>query len=1047
MSPARDEPSDGGLTPQHALPHDTTPTLRGVRELSSVEDTLTYEPDALGPTGTPARSYYLGPKFEVLGELGEGAAGVVLRVRHRELDRLMAVKLLRARELPREKFLRFRREARVASELAHPHIVRVHDLDRAPDGTPFMLMELLRGQDLERVLGERGSLLPEDAVRLITGVADALDQAHAAGVIHRDLKPANLFLTESGRLKILDFGICHEVDDVERITNTGQFLGTPLYMAPEQIRGELPRPATDVFALGAIVFHMITGRPPFKGRSLYDLALRSKDQSLPRLDDGIPGMSQVAADALMRALDPDPEGRWQSPGELVVALRYGLGMPPPDSSELRSVTDPGGPPFSQDLPSSAGTRRAGLVLGVVGLVCALLAGAALYLAGPHLMRGLHGPPATELQPWPAAPRLLVLPLHHRASREVDRTLWPLADRMVVNALEPDERLYGRLQRVDPLKTAAEIERREMPAHPSREQALELARALGANLILEGSVERSGGLVRFDAALRTPEHASALALQSEGVDLLQAARGLATQLRRRLWPDGPPPAPAERLAGLWLTNADPLPALAELDRSWPIGRRSAHYERILRTSPQALGAAWMRFLEDVWDERAGAPLAAAAATTPDPELQAFLQAVAVPSPGSERAPCEGLDPGALGERYPLTLGPLASSLCHLRAGDRGEALAGALAAHSQLILRPLAAPYLARLLPRARTCDAQLSVRTTMQEARPEYALGWSSLANWLAQCDRIDEARLRMRVARALMGHEPETDHKVAYNGALVHLVDLDLAGAREWLDVLEGSARPEWTRANYYAIQSLEKTLQGRLREALEWNRRGRQELRGRADHNYALLATSAFYLFLAARQFDAAEALLGEFERVFSSADDLVQGYAADVMRIGLRWASAHGRAGVAPRARADLRRAGDKLVAELGEPGRTIRAAYECTLLAHLAPRAVSREILLAAPPACKHLGACRVRHGELLLAEGRAPEAREELRRAAREVVWSTFYGADLLPAALLAQARAAQASGDPAGARALYELIERNYARADALLPERRSALEALAARP
>ena len=1037
-----DDPNSASLPVADTLPSGLQATHdegAGSADTHPWKRTSAEQPEAAA--GTPTRTYSLGPKFEVLGELGEGAAGVVLRVHHRELDRPMAVKLLRARELPREKFLRFRREARVASELAHPHIVRVHDLDRAPDGTPFMLMELLEGQDLERLLREQGSVAPEDAVCLLTGVAHALDQAHAAGVIHRDLKPANLFLTESGRLKILDFGICHEVDDLERLTNTGQFLGTPLYMAPEQIRGEVPQPATDVFALGAILFHMVTGRPPFKGRSLYDLALRSKEGSLPRLDEGIPGLNSVAADALMRALSPAPADRWQSPGELMAALRYALGLPPADSSELRSVSAVSGPPFSQDLTPARGPRRhVGLVLGVVGLICALLAGAALYLGGPGLLRRLQAGGPAELQAWPASPRLLVLPLSHHASREVDQVLWPLADRMIINALEADDTVFGRLRRVDPLRLAEEIDRREMPARPTPEQALELARALGANLILGGKVLRSRGLVQLQAQLRTPEHPATIPLQSEGVDLLQAARGLAGELRRRLWPEGAPGPTPGRAEALWLPGPVALDALSQVDRSLPIGQRTALYEQILAAQPAALGAAWMRFLEDVWDERAGRQLLATAPAASEPELRSFLETVASPE-GSATA-CAGLDPVALGARHPLVLGPLAASLCHLRRGERTEALAGALAAHGELALRPLAAPYLARLLPRARTCDAQLSIRRTMQQARPEYVLGWSSLANWLAQCDRFDEAQGDMKVARALMGGDAETDHKVAYNGALVHLVALDLPGAREWLDLLEQSAQPAWTRANYYAIQALEKTLQGRLREALEWNRRGRDALRADADYNYALLATSAFYLLLAGGQLDAAAGVHAEFAGVFAGSADRVQIYAGAVMALGLRWARAQGQG--SGRLSAELDRLGDALVAELGEPGRTVRAAYECALLAHLAPPAASRALLQAAPPACKHLGACRVRHGQLLLKEGRAAEAREELRRAAKETVWSTFYGADLLPAALLAQARAAQASGDATGATNLFRLVARNYARADRLLPERRAALEALA---
>src|SRR5262245_28698200 len=217
----------------------------------------------------------LGP-YEILSSLGAGGMGEVYRARDTRLDRIVALKTLPS-ELARdeERRSRFEREARAISALSHPHICTLYDVGDH-DGVQFLVMELLTGETLAARL-ERGALALDDVLRYAIQIADALDQAHRHGIVHRDLKPANIMITSSG-VKLLDFGLAKQ--RVERgavieaataterqLTAQGQILGTLQYMAPEQLEGQEADERTDLFAFGAIVHEMATGRPAFSGSS------------------------------------------------------------------------------------------------------------------------------------------------------------------------------------------------------------------------------------------------------------------------------------------------------------------------------------------------------------------------------------------------------------------------------------------------------------------------------------------------------------------------------------------------------------------------------------------------------------------------------------------------------------------------------------------------------------------------------------------------------------------------------------------------------------
>jgi hypothetical protein len=231
-------------------------------------------PSPAGATPPPAAPPSA-PGYEVLEELGRGGMGVVYKARHHALQRLVALKVLLAGEhAAPAQLVRFRGEAEALARLRHPHIVQVYEVGEH-GGLPFFALELVDGPTLAARLGGAPQTAAE-AARLVEELARAVEAAHQQGVIHRDLKPANILLTADGIPKISDFGLAKRVDVVAVPTQSGEIIGTPSYMAPEQARGDRERvgPASDVYALGAILYELLTGRPPFRAVTPLDTLLQ-----------------------------------------------------------------------------------------------------------------------------------------------------------------------------------------------------------------------------------------------------------------------------------------------------------------------------------------------------------------------------------------------------------------------------------------------------------------------------------------------------------------------------------------------------------------------------------------------------------------------------------------------------------------------------------------------------------------------------------------------------------------------------------------------------
>jgi len=311
----------------------------------SDHDTPTQVFDAGGPAAEPLPD--LGPKFEVLGRIGQGGMGAVYRVRHLELDHVRAVKVLHAAGGD-ELVHRLRREAAIATGLAHPNIVTVYDLELLPGGGLGIVMEYLTGQDLGSRVRQHGPLRVDELPDLFGGVVDALDRMHAEEVIHRDLKPDNLFLCEDGTLKILDFGISRHVTQEVGLTKTGHPLGTPAYMAPEQFEGREISPRTDVYALGGVLYFCLTGRMPASGTTYAEIMAAAMFQEPPRADAVCPDIPRNVADALVSALAKRPERRPASATELLAAVTGEASLPEPAEEGATRESEPAPPTPARD---------------------------------------------------------------------------------------------------------------------------------------------------------------------------------------------------------------------------------------------------------------------------------------------------------------------------------------------------------------------------------------------------------------------------------------------------------------------------------------------------------------------------------------------------------------------------------------------------------------------------------------------------------------------------------------------------------------------------
>jgi serine/threonine protein kinase len=271
----------------------------------------------------------LSGRYETGERLGSGGMSNVYKATDRILERTVAVKILAEHLSDDERFVaRFRREALAVAKLIHPNIVQVYDTG-VDEGRHYIVMEYVQGRSGAQILQRQGPVGPEEAAEVGIQACAGLDYAHRRGIIHRDVKPGNLMVVGGPvgggemTVKLTDFGIARAIEQT-RITQVGSVVGTAAYLAPEQVRGEEATPATDVYALGVVLYQFLTGRLPYEGSSLAELAVRQQNEKPLPPSAYNEEVAESLGSAVLRALEGDPNRRYASADELAGGLRLGL---------------------------------------------------------------------------------------------------------------------------------------------------------------------------------------------------------------------------------------------------------------------------------------------------------------------------------------------------------------------------------------------------------------------------------------------------------------------------------------------------------------------------------------------------------------------------------------------------------------------------------------------------------------------------------------------------------------------------------------------------
>jgi serine/threonine protein kinase len=423
---------------------------------------------------TPMIGQTLG-HYRVLEKIGAGGMGIVYRARDEQLDRDVALKVLPAGALADDTSRkRFRKEALALAKLSHPNIGVVHEFG-TQDGLDFLVMEYIPGTTLSNRLAA-GSIPEMEAVALAAQITSALEEAHREGVIHRDLKPGNVLVTPKGQAKVLDFGLAKvlkQADDcsaTETLSEAHAAAGTLPYMSPEQLRGEAVDSRSDIFALGGLLYEMVTGQRAFRGALASQLidAILHQSPLPPRAVNA--RLSPELERIILKCLEKDPENRYQSAKELSVDLRRSTATSSP--SALTS-------PLSETAVWRRAARRAGYAASALLALAIVLVGINFGGSRARLFGRAASPPIESLA---------VLPLAN-LSRDPEQDYF--ADGMT-------EALIANLTQVSALRV---VSRTSVMHYKGTDKTLpQIARDLNVDAVIEGTVQRSGNRVQVTAQL-------------------------------------------------------------------------------------------------------------------------------------------------------------------------------------------------------------------------------------------------------------------------------------------------------------------------------------------------------------------------------------------------------------------------------------------------------------------------------------------------------------------------------------------------------------------
>jgi len=352
---------------------------------------------AANPSLSPAVLAALGQRYEILGEAGHGSMGNVYKARDRETGETVALKLLKPEIASDQAMMdRFKNELLFARKITHKNVCRVYEFNRI-GGIAYTSMEFVEGESLRSVLNRFGGLPQRKATDLALQICSGLKEAHAQGIVHRDLKPENVMIDAQGNVKIMDFGIARSMEAGTRLT--GSMVGTPAYMAPEQVAGKPVDYRTDIYSLGLILYEMFTGTPAFAADNSIAVALKQMREEPPPPHEIEPGIPVGTERAILKSLEKDPARRFQSIADLESNLRSAASVAPPPRTPASAITNANrvstGLPRAITAPQPAPRRTSPFVWVLLGAL--LVVGA---LSGLHWFGVVQA--ANQIQP-PAAP--------------------------------------------------------------------------------------------------------------------------------------------------------------------------------------------------------------------------------------------------------------------------------------------------------------------------------------------------------------------------------------------------------------------------------------------------------------------------------------------------------------------------------------------------------------------------------------------------------------------------------------------------------------------
>ncbi len=405
--------------------------------------------------------------YEILEEIGRGGMGVIYRARQRHSRRIVALKrVLTYHADSRETLARFRREAEAAASLDHPNILPIYEVSETDEEFPFFSMKLATGGSL-RTLASALRGKARECVQLMAKVARAIEYAHGRGILHRDLQPGNILLDARGEPLVSDFGLAKWLGEESDLTRTLTTFGTPGYIAPEQAEGATSSSAADIYGLGAILFSLLAGRPPFVGANALSVIRQAAATPAPKLRSFAPSVGRDLETIVARCLERDPKARYQTAGALAEDLERWLEGRPIIARPVRA-------------PARVWRwSRRNPVLAGGAVFCFLLIGAVVWLLREHFAASPPAPPEKSVA---------ILPFQN-LSKDPENAFF--ADGI-------QEEILSRLSKIADLKVISRTSTQRYKSAPKN--LLEIGRQLGVAHIVEGSVQKSGGAVRVNVQL-------------------------------------------------------------------------------------------------------------------------------------------------------------------------------------------------------------------------------------------------------------------------------------------------------------------------------------------------------------------------------------------------------------------------------------------------------------------------------------------------------------------------------------------------------------------